>query len=279
MGRANYSTAVAVMAMASAKAPRFQEPITKAVDYLRTLVIMPGSQTSEGDTIDQDHPFRGGVSYGKHGRPDMSNVSFWMQAMEEAGVPGDDPAVQEAVLFVSRTQNLSETNDRPFAQAGISDGGFIYAPALAHDLSESESKAGPGPGGKGLRSYGSMTYAGFKSLLYSAVDRDDPRVKGAYGWILQNWDMDHNPNMPDAQSQQGLYYYYHIFAKALRAWGEPVLDTDEGQKNWRHELIRELADRVEPEGAWTNPEDRWNEASPVLVTSYSVLALQEALAN
>ena len=277
MGQANYTTASAVMALTAAKQPQFQEPITKAVDYLRSLLIVPGSTTDEGDTIDQDHPFRGGVSYGKHGRPDMSNVSFWMQAMEDAGVPGDDPAIQEALVFVTHTQNISETNPRPFAQVGVSDGGFIYAPALKGQLDVSESKAGPGPGGRGLRSYGSMTYAGFKSLLYAAVDREDPRVKGAFYWIRSNWDMDHNPNMPDAQSQEGLYYYYHIFAKALRAWGQPTIETDEGQVNWREELIAALGERIQPDGSWANPEDRWNEGSPVLVTSYAVLGLQEAL--
>jgi squalene-hopene/tetraprenyl-beta-curcumene cyclase len=278
MGQMNYTTAVAVMAMAAAQDPQMNDEMDQAVAFLRGLQIVPGSETPEADRIDQDHPFVGGVSYGKHGRPDLSNVGFWMQAMEEAGVPGDDPDIQRALLFVSNTQNLSETNPRPWAQVGVSDGGFIYAPAIKASVTTGESKAGAGPGGRGLRSYGSMTYTGFKSLLYAGVDRDDPRVRAAHDWIRTYWRLDSNPNMPQAQSQQGLYYYYHVFAKALRAWGQDVITDKDGEKhNWRHELIDALARRVSEDGSWSNPEERWGEANPVLSTSYSVLALQEAL--
>jgi hypothetical protein len=47
--------------------------------------------------------------------------------------------------------------------------------------------------------------------------------------------------------------------------------------NWRHDLIEALAERVNEDGSWINEgASRWAEGNPVLVTSYSVMALQEA---
>ena len=249
------------------------------VAYLKGRQIVAGSRSPKGEIIGADHPWRGGAGYGtKHDRPDGSNTGMWAQALHDAGVKGDDPAMQRALLFVTRTQNRSESNPRPWAKVGVNDNGFIYAPAVRGDLTAGESKAGPGPGGRGLRSYGSMTYTGFKSLLYSDVDRTDPRVRGALDWIRRYWRLDSNPNMPRARSKQGLFYYYHVFAKALRAWGEPVItDTAGTRHNWRHELIEQLEKLVKADGHWENDSPRWFEKLPVLATSYSVLALQEAL--
>lgn len=279
-GVQNYTTATAVMALVAAGQKEYQPVIDKAVKYLKGLQIAPGSESPDGSVIqDTDHPFVGGVSYGKHGRPDMSNLGMWMEALHDAGVDGNDPAMQRALVFVTRTQNLSETNPRPWAKISANDGGFIYAPAIRSDLKAGESKAGTVPGGRGLRSYGSMTYVGFKSLLYSDLPRDDQRVQAAYDWIRKHWTLERNPNMPHKVSQQGLYYYYHAFAKALRAWGEPVIQAPKGKThNWREDLIDALAERVKDDGHFQgNP--RWFEDQPVLATSYSMMALHEALAK
>jgi len=277
-GLANYTTAVAVMALAAADDPRHTAAMRRAVEFLKGQQIVAGSESPEGEAIDEAHPFYGGVSYDRHGRPDLSNVGMWAQALHDAGVSGEDPAFQRAAVFLTRTQNRSESNTLAWAAAGSNDGGFAYAPALAGDLTAGESKAGPGPGETGLRSYGSMTYVGFKSLLYAEVGRDDPRVRAAWDWIRTYWSLDSNPNMPAVQSLQGLYYYYHAFAKALRAWGQDVVTDAEGHEhNWRAELIQTLAARVGDDGSWVNDADRWQEGSPVLVTTYAVITLQETL--
>jgi squalene-hopene/tetraprenyl-beta-curcumene cyclase len=84
--------------------------------------------------------------------------------------------------------------------------------------------------------------------------------------------------MPAAKSQEGLYYYYHVFAKAMAAWGEPVITDAEGKKhNWREELIDALAQRVRKDGHWENDSAQWMEKDPILSTCYAVLALEEAL--
>jgi len=108
-----------------------------------------------------------------------------------------DEAVQKALVFVSRCQNLeSENNTTPFS-AKINDGGFYYTPAAG-----GTSQAGKSDNG-GLRSYGSMTYAGLKSMIFAGLTADDPRVKAALSWLARHYTLDENPGLGDA----GLYYY------------------------------------------------------------------------
>jgi len=283
-GRSNYCTAIAVCALAAAKNPKFKPQLDKAVAYLRSLQIVPGSESRDpkkpGEKIAPGHPYTGGVSYGaEHGRPDLNNLGWWMEAMHEAGIPADDPAMQRALAFVTRCQNRSESNPRAWAQQGAGDGGMIYAPAK-RDASVGESKAGPGPGGKGLASYGSISYVGLKSMLYAGLTKDDPRVKSLFAWVRRNWTLDRNPGMPKVRSQQGVYYYYHVFSRGLRAWGQDEIRDISNPKvkhNWRKQLIEALAKRVRADGSWVNPTSRWEEGSPILVTAYEVLALQESL--
>ena len=115
-----------------------------------------------------------------------------------------------------------------------------------------------------------MTYAGLKSMIYAGVDKDDHRVKAATTWIRKHYDLDSNPGMGDA----GLYYYYHTFAKTMDALGEDTFVDDEGNKhNWKQELVAELGSRQNPDGSWTNKNERWLEAEASLATAYSLLAL------
>jgi squalene-hopene/tetraprenyl-beta-curcumene cyclase len=112
------------------------------------------------------------------------------------------------------------------------------------------------------------------------VDRDDPRVRAALDWIRSHYTVTHNANMPDQQRMEGYYYYVHVFAKALRAWGEPTLtDADGITHNWREDLCRELLSHQARDGSWVNEADRWYEGNPHLVTAYAILALQEALGD
>lgn len=272
-GLHNYHNSIALMALSVAAKhdPRYKPARDAAVKYSRRLVIRTGQKTPGGETIDKDHGFVGGVSYGRHERPDLSNAGMWMEAMHAAGIKPDDPDMREVMSFVLRMHNDSETNKRAVVVAGPSDGGFFYA--------LTESKGGPGPGGKGLRSYGSMTYVGFKSMLYAGLDKSDPRVRAAFTWIRRYWRLDSNPNLPATRSQQGLYYYYHVFAKALKAWRHPIIKDVKGlEHNWRHELIDALAERVGEDGSWVNSAaERWEEGNPLLATCFALLALQETL--
>ena len=81
------------------------------------------------------------------------------------------------------------------------------------------------------------------------------------------------------QAQHGLYYYYMTLGRALHAYDQPTFTDPAGSTHdWRVELIDKLASLQKEDGSWTG-EDRWMEGNPVLVTSYSILALQDALAD
>ena len=196
-----------------------------------------------------------------------------LEALHDSGLPRDDPTYKKALVFIERCQMWGESNDQPFAK-GSSQGGFIYTAANG---GKSKAEQVEIEGRKELRCYGSMTYAGFKSMLYAGLAQDDPRVKAALDWIGRHWTLEHNPNMPATQSRQGLFYYYHLFGRALQAWGEEVVTDHVGRKHaWRRELVEKLAEIQRDDGSWINESDRWMEGHPALTTAYAMLALQAA---
>ena len=253
----NYDTCLAVLALKAAG----QEDVAEQVAFLKSL------QWDETEGISRDNAAYGGQGYGSHRRPDLSNTQFFVDALHEAGIGDDDPAMQKALVFLSRSQNLeSEHNTLPWA-GKIEDGGFYYTPAAG-----GESKAGVTDDG-GLRSYASMTYAGLKSLIYAGLDADDPRVIAAREWLARHYTLDANPGL----DQQGLFYYYHTLAKTLEAAGEDTFVSADGTAHdWRADVIAALAKRQQPDGSWVNPQDRWMEGDERLVTSYALLALSYA---
>ena len=257
----NYETALAILCFGEAnQAGRYDKLIKGADAFLKSL------QWDEGEGHDKSSYNYGGAGYGGKSRPDLSNTSFLMEALIAAGNGPDDPAVQKALVFVSRCQNLeSEHNTSPFA-AKINDGGFYYTVAAG-----GENYAGqPGDPPQALRSYGSMTYAGLKSMIYAGLTKDDPRVKAATTWLRKNYTLESNPGMGD----QGLYYYYHTLAKTLDALGERIFVDEEGSKHdWRAEIVAELAERQNDDGSWVNKNRRWMETDANLVTGYALLVL------
>lgn len=255
----NYETSITLMALVEANRDgRYDSTIEKATKFLR------GLQWDESEQISEDDPAYGGAGYGSHSRPDLSNTQFMLEALQKTGLSVDDPAFQKAAVFVSRCQNLeSEHNQTPFASK-VKDGGFYYTPAAG-----GTSQAGDAPNG-GLRSYAAMTYAGLKSLLYAGVSKDDKRVQAAQNWLKQHYSVEENPGM----GQQGLYYYYHVFAKTLSTLGTNNFETADGQQHdWRKDLTRQLNSEQRSDGSWVNDADRWYEGDPALVTAYSLLAL------
>jgi squalene-hopene/tetraprenyl-beta-curcumene cyclase len=270
-GMPAYTTALAIMAMVADGDPQYAEAIHQATDYLKGIQIQPGQETADGGKIPDDSPKIGGVGYGSNGEPNLSVLGFVMDAWKDAGVKPDDEAMKRAVGFLTRLQNHSETNNVPWVKEGTDDGGFVY------DLRTSKAVGDE----KGRRSYGTMTYVGFKSMLYAGVAKDDVRVKAAYQWIRNFWRLDSNPNMPQLQSKEGLYYFYQVFAKALRAWGTdeiPDIKKPDVKHNWRNELIDALTERVAADGSWVNKDaKRWEEGNPVLASIYAVMALEEAM--
>ncbi len=260
---ANYTTSIALVAFQQAKLNgRFDRVIKAGQDFLKSM------QWDESEGKTRDDAFYGGAGYGgSNSRPDLSNTAFFMEALRDTGLPADDPNLQKALVFVSRCQNLkSEFNDQPWA-GKVNDGGFVYTAAQG-----GSSMAGKEPGG-GLRSYASMTYAGLKSMIYAGLSKEDPRVKAALTYITHHYSLDENPGL----GQQGLYYYYHTFAKTMSVLDTPTITDAAGvAHDWKAELISALAKRQQPDGSWVNPADRFMEGDPNLVTAYALLALAYA---
>lgn len=288
----SYNTSLAVSALSKVDPVESREVIEKAVRFLRGLQWSEASDPQAGGDeaprpVGREHPFYGGVGYGRHGRPDGSNLNMFMQALEDAGVSPGDEAVKRAVVFLERLQMLDAVNDMPYADRSR-QGGFVYATvenAESVDSRGGQSQAGTieetlddGTKVSRLRAYGSMTYAGFKSYLYAQLPRDDIRVTAALDWIRRNYTVSENPGM----GTDGLYYYYVTFARALRAWGEPVVApiTEGGDpsapRDWANDLVDRLAGLQDADGSFRSLNDRWMENDPVLITAYALIALNEA---
>jgi len=267
VGLQNYVTSVNLLALAAAKKDdQYKNAIGNAAEFLKKL------QWDDGEGKKQEDDFFGGAGYDSKSRPDLSNTQFFLDALKAAGLKDDDEAFKKVQVFVSRCQNLkTEHNTAPWASK-IDDGSFIYSPA-AGGSTKTDDK--PLDGTKDpLPGYGSMTYAGVKSLIYAGVSKDDKRVKTAVSWLRKNYTVDGNAGMPEVQKERGLYYGYHTMAKALTLLGEDDFADDKGTKHdWKTDLFRALEKRQKMDGSWTNENDRWLEGDPLLVTGYALMTL------
>lgn len=285
----SYNTAICLSALSHVNTCDAADAIAAGQSAIRAMqwqsTVAPNAQ-DYNESVDENHPFFGGIGYGNHSRPDLSNLGFALQAMHDTGVSSEDEAFQRALAFLARTQMLDQTNDMPYAD-GTHQGGFIYATSpdgQSVDSRPGQSQAGEieelmpdGTRVSRLRAYGSMTYVGFKSLIYADLSPEDPRVRAALGWIERNWTLDENPGM----GGEGQYYYYAAMARALDALGRDTLEVrDAGGHTrtvrWRDELIAKLASLQNADGSFRVIDDRWMENNPVLITAYALIALEVA---
>ena len=256
----NYETSIVMLALHAAnKDGRYNDTLKAAEKYVR------GLQWDESENIDQTDPKYGGQGYGQNkDRPDLSNTMFFLEALQATGAKSDDPAVQKALIFLSRCQNLESKFNTTAPAAKVNDGGFYYTPALG-----GQSQAGKTEDG-GLRSYGSMTYAGLKSMIFAGLAKDDQRVKAAQEWIRKHYTVKENPGM----DQTGVYYYFQVFAKALSTAEVEQLEDAQGQKHdWRKDLAEHIFTLQKENGSWVNSASRWYEGDPNLATAYALIAL------
>ncbi|MGV6814089.1 MAG: hypothetical protein ACWA5W_03650 [Phycisphaerales bacterium] len=278
----SYNTSICVSALASVRKPEALEAMLNARAYLKTLQYADINTNNPNDPgfeepITIAHPYYGGVGYGEHGRPDLSNLSFFIQALHDSGVSTNDVAFQRAQVFLARVQMLDQVNDMPYAD-GSSQGGFIYA--TVPNIESVDGIAGQSQAGDiiettkdgdeltRLRAYGSMTYAGFKSLVYANIDPDDPRMTSAWKWIEENYTLEENPGM----GEQGYYFYLCTMARALDAFG---VDEVNGH-NWREEMIDKIYELQFINGAFKVLNPRWMENNDVLIAAYALIAIEHA---
>ncbi len=269
----NYSTAICTMALLATGKPELTDTIKRARRFLLDTQFDAGENVKEADTS------YGGIGYGKRERPDLSNTQWALEAIRlteslETRASDESPHTgtrlhwNKAVKFLQRCQNLPSANDQPWAKnVRESDaGGFVYMPGMSFaDEEPAMDEKTP------LRSYGSMSYAGLKSYIYAELKKDDPRVKAAVEWLKRNYSLDENPGM----GAQGLYYYFHTFAKSLTVYGDDTFTDAKGRKHdWRYELMKKLVILQKADGFWQNENNRWWENDPVLCTAYSLIALE-----
>lgn len=261
-----YNTSICLMAFKDAKNRNFEPIIKNAEDYLMR------TQIDDNESYTSDSMYYGGIGYGGDDRPDLSNLQWAISAIAmndnepsqlEQNLTGEEKErkakkqlfYDKALVFLSRCQNLQSVNPENYSG---NDGGFMYEPGA--------SKAG------GTQSYGTMTYAGLKSLIYAKVDKNDQRVQAAYNWLKNNYSVTEVPMM----GNQGLFYYYHTMAKSLNTFGENEIATQSsGKRKWRNDLADQLIKIQNADGSWVNENGRWWENNPVLVTAYCILALEE----
>lgn len=270
----NYNTALSLLALLQKS-----DPIDAAlIAGARNFLVNQQARNMIRPELD------GGVGYGptgvspKRAHPDLDNTMVSLEALRafelaykarEQNQPDSSQHPfdwKAAAAFVSRCQNLASSNPQPWVADSKSErGGFVYYPGFSN-AGEAREEAGR----KALRSSGSMSYAGLLSFIYAEIPGDDPRITAARAWLHDNFTLAENPGL----GQQGLFYYYHLMAKALAASGTKTLETEGAPHDWARELGIELINRQQSGGFWVNDTGRWMEKNEVLVTSYCLLTLE-----
>ncbi len=275
-GMPTYTTAIAIMALHNADAKKYAEFVKQGQEYL-----IKAQYYSEVKAEDLNY---GGWTYGQGAKGEgkqanMSTTHYALMALRGTGVSKDHEVFKRAVVYVGRSQNNSETNEAKGWKI-LDDGGFTYGPRMTRGSKDKKGLVDEN-GKQYFPSYASMTYAGFKSLLYANLPKDDQRVLAALSWMKNNYTLDKNTGMGYRENekkemeQQGLYYFYNAFARAMDAWGEKEFEDVSGAKhNWAAELCRKLLGKQVDDGSWINlAEERWHEGMKTIATGYSVDAL------
>jgi squalene-hopene/tetraprenyl-beta-curcumene cyclase len=266
-----YNTSISMMALLASGNSEYDTLIRKARQFL------VGLQRDFGEKGQLDDVFDGGIGYGsKYEHSDIGNTLAALEALyyskrliEDKNLTGArDLDWAAAIQFLQNCQNLPAYNKQTWASGDARNkGGFIYYPG--HSMAGGETNAATGR--VALRSYGSISYGGMLSYIYTNLKRDDPRVVAVFDWLRANYTLDENPGM----GPQGLYFYLHTMTKALTAYGVTELELKDGRKlDWRKEVAMRLLNLQRQDGSWFNDNARWLEKDPVLVTSYAVLSLE-----
>lgn len=277
-GLATYNTSLSLMALSQSGKKEHLPVIAKA----RRLLINQQQDYDKRGVV--DNLYDGGIGYGGSStHSDLSNTTLALEAIYYSKKVLDDSGFKDlneidldwnaAIEFISATQNSEASMKRLGEGYTVREedrGGFIYYPGSTKS-EEIELKTGGGTR-TALRSYGSMSYAGLLSFIHADMDREDPRIASVMSWLQKNYTLEENPGM----EAQGLFYYYHMMAKALAITGTKTLVAPDGKKiNWKEELALKVMSVQQPEGSWINQgSNRWMEDNPVLVTAYSLLALE-----
>jgi len=264
-GLSNYNTAICMTVLHATGNPE----LTTIVQNARAFLA--------GTQHFGDDEYNGGFGYDKDTKrayTDLLNTYYTVQAMRltqdvedkrPAGEKKADINWAETVKFIERMQNKPESGDED-------SGGFTYNPT--------DPKGGPFTNQAGkivFRSYGSITYAGMLALVYANVSRDDVRVVSALDWASKHWTVEENPGM----GQEGLFFFYSVLTRALSAAQVDMIQKPgKDFVDWRAEVVKKVVSLQKIEnglGYWMNDVNRYWESDRILVTAYSLMALQMAM--
>jgi squalene-hopene/tetraprenyl-beta-curcumene cyclase len=280
-----YTTSISLMALSLAS-PDKKDAIGNARGYIKNNQLKEGPDKGSLGYGDKEPKFENGKLVEKSSIPNLSTTGFAAEGMARSGLPKDDQFWKLVIEYVQKCQNNSETNNDPqfiarLKEKGLSvgdDGGLFYAADPA------DTKAGTVKltDKTIIQSYGSMTYDGIKTYLYSGLPKDDPRVKAALDWVRKNYSVEAHPGFAfDVKTRthiMGLFYYYLLMARAFDALGEKTFTTFDGKVHkWANELGEQLLKVQKDEKMWVNENMRWQEDSPVLVTSYVLNVLNAVM--
>jgi len=272
-GLGNYNTSICMMGLHATGRKDVIRAIQKARAYTATTQL----------TGDDEHA--GGFGYDRGGRrhTDLTNTGMALDAMRRTQSVEDLRPSGEKRVDLNWDAALKYV-DHMQQKEGEDKGGFLYTKSFAPGGGPKGN--GAGRGGQGgammgggergrppLRSYGSISYVGLLSMIHSQLTRSDPRVVSALDYCTKHWTLDENPG----QGGQGIYFYYNILTRALSAANvDAIPQQGGGTLAWREALIRKVISLQKTDGSWVNDNNRWWENDPVLVTSYSLLALEFA---
>ncbi len=203
---------------------------------------------------------------------DWSNLTatlYALGALRSARVPPQDPVYQQALIFVHRCQNYSES------AGGSLDGGFFFS-----SVAPMHNKAGISRDATGrqiINSYGSMTCDGLRALLACGLPLSHPRVAAARNWISRNFTVEHNPGhfAPTSEDLRDATYYYYCWSlsHALMHLNQRRIQTPGGEVDWPVALAQELMKRQRTDGSWTNGFTDGKEDDPLVATPFAASAL------
>ncbi|MCK6474086.1 MAG: terpene cyclase/mutase family protein [Planctomycetes bacterium] len=262
MGNENYNTSIAAVALKALNDPKHKDVLEKCKKYIEGCQL----DGDLGYKSDEHYQAYGGFGYGSAKRADLSNTAFSLEALKALGVPEDSEAYKNAIVFIRRCQDNSETNDAPNMKGGENSGGMVYLPGDSEfgTIKTRDGKEVPKP-------YGNMTYQGMRSLIYCGLKADSPELQACWKWIKNNYAADKNPG---GKGSEGYYYYVVAFAKAFTAAGQKEFQTADGKTvNWAKDLAAHLVSLQKEDGSWANGDKRWMESDSILATSYALIAL------
>ena len=88
-GLGTYVMSAVASALASSSEPEFQELLETSIAWLKA------TQWDETEGLASNTDWYGGAGYGNRKRPDLSNTQMMLDALHDANVSSDDPAIQK----------------------------------------------------------------------------------------------------------------------------------------------------------------------------------------